>query len=456
MGDGSLVVWQFFVGATAGSLILRRFVPLRNFSLLLASYCFYFALDVRFFWVLLYTTVVSYFFALFLARCHSRILLWIGITLLLCTLGYFKYVNFFLGNIAAAAAFFGVQLHPPTLELLFPLGISFYTFQAVGYLVDVFRKDIQSVRNPLHFALFLAFFPKIIAGPIERAASFIPQCSRMLPLTMKQFNEAAFLIVWGCVLKFSIADNAALIADPLFADPVGVESSLSGILAFTLQIFADFAGYSLMAKGAAALLGFDLSWNFHMPYIAHSPQDFWRRWHISLSEWFRDYVYIPLGGNRKGEARTLVNLMATMVLVGFWHGSTWMFVSWGAYHGVLLCAHRFLLKRNIALSPDRVINVGGTFLLVVFGWILFRSADPATAWEVLRGIADWSMDTNLHPVVLLWLPVVSMHILEIAYNDRYVIAHLPPAVRAIFYYLAFYMLLYLPPMTPQQFIYVQF
>ena len=340
-------MWHVFALTLVGAVVMQSTIRIRNVLLLLGSYALYLALAPQFVWVLMALTCVSFLSALLLTTHRSRLLLFASISMQLSTLVYYKYTHFFLGSLAHVAAAFALPLDVPTRTLLLPLGISFYTFQAVGYTIDVYRGTLRPEKNFLHYALFLSFFPKMSAGPIERAQDFLPQLKRASRLTWEHCNKALALLAWGAVLKFAIADNAALIADPIFSDAVGTNSTLPGVLAYTLQIFADFSGYSLMAKGAAAFVGIELSWNFDKPYLATNPQDFWRRWHITLSNWVKDYVYIPLGGNRKGAKRTLINLFLTMALVGLWHGATWMFVLWGMYHGLLLCIHRMQKKTEL-------------------------------------------------------------------------------------------------------------
>jgi len=457
--------WALFLAFFLLYSGFRRYVLARNILLLAASYLFYAALDLRFLGLLLFATAATYGLGLLIAYSHyRRVFLIIGVLFHVGILVLFKYLNFFTQGFENLFAFLGSAPDWPLAHLALPLGISFYTFQALGYLIDVYRGQQQPTRNPLTFALFLAFFPKLVAGPIERASHLIPQLESYRPLSGQQFAEGAYLVVWGLVKKFAIADNAALIADNAFHNPSNLAFyDVLAVLAFVLQIYADFSGYSDIAKGLAALLGFDLVWNFQLPFLARSPSDFWRRWHISLSEWFRDYVYIPLGGNRRGSATTVRNLLLTMLLVGLWHGDRWTFVLWGLYQGILLSVHRIakrLLPKVRVL--DRIVSFPPVAILLCFvamavGWALFRSDNVSYFWTLVTSM-------NLHPtdsvthwyVLLLWSPILVMQTFQIAKRDLLAVPRSPVAVQLAFYLCAFYALMFLPPLLSHEFIYGQF
>ena len=296
----------------------------------------------------------------------------------------FKYFNFFVDTVASRLGFLGFEPDDITLRLALPIGISFFTFQALGYVVDVHRGTVRAERNPVDFFLFVTFFPQLVAGPIERAAHLLPEFKNRRRLSDDDVLSGCYLIVQGLAKKIVVADNIKPIVDTIF----GLENAsgplvLAGLIGFTFQIYCDFSGYSDIARGTARLLGFRLLLNFERPYWSGSPAEFWRRWHISLSNWFRDYVYIALGGNRRGPTRTYVNLFATMVLSGLWHGASVNFVLWGAFHGVLLILHRLwddrLPSNGVrATTSYHLLSIAATFALTVYGWMLFRITEWAT------------------------------------------------------------------------------
>jgi D-alanyl-lipoteichoic acid acyltransferase DltB (MBOAT superfamily) len=286
----------------------------------------------------------------------------------------------------------------PTLRIILPVGISFYTFQTLSYTIDVYRGRIPAERNLLSYATYVAFFPQLVAGPIERGTTLLPQFLRASRITSEDVRSGLHLLAWGLFKKVVVADNVAKVSDKVFAldDPSGIQVLL-GAYAFAFQIYCDFSGYSDVARGTARCLGFELSLNFDLPYFSTNPREFWRRWHISLSTWLRDYLYIPLGGNRRGEARTYVNLMLTMLLGGLWHGAAWTFVTWGAFHGVWLSLHRMLLPLLERLRPVtpagralwRVLCVAVTFHLVSLALMIFRAESLSHVGTLLAGLAVW-------------------------------------------------------------------
>ena len=406
---------------------------MRNLLLLAASYWIYAWIDGRFLGLLLASTLVTYCIGLHLPRTRfPKLLLAIGLAASLGVLAYFKYTGFFLA---------------------IPLGLSFYTFQAMGYLIDVRRGNMPSEKNLLNFALFMAFFPKIVAGPIERASHFLPQLRERRSITFTRVREGTYLIVWGLLKKFVIADGAAVIANAGFQHPTDPAQNLwIAALAFTLQIYADFSGYSDIAKGAASLLGFDLVWNFHLPYLSSSPQEFWKRWHISLSEWLRDYVYIPLGGSRRGAARTVVNTLCTMALVGLWHGGTWTYVLWGTYQGALIVAYR--TKR---VPCARLFSVPFFFLLTVLGWILFRSETLADFWVFLSNLGRFGGSSAVaSDLLVLWLPIIAMEWYQARKKDLLAMASAPAYLQTTFYIAAAVIFLLLLPSVHLPYLYETF
>ncbi|MGE3672552.1 MAG: MBOAT family protein, partial [Polyangiaceae bacterium] len=315
--------WQFalfFALVFTAYLALKRWLKLQNALLLVASYVFYGWWDWRFLGLILFSTGIDYFAARKISvsedeRTRKR---WLMLSVIsnLGLLAYFKYTNFFLDSLRSAFAQFGGSLPVGALDIILPVGISFYTFQSLSYTVDVYRKETRASTNFAEFALYVSFFPQLVAGPIERSSHFLPQVENPRKITPAGAEAGIFLIIWGLFKKLVIADNAALIANPIFEHPTahGASTLLLGALAFTIQIYGDFSGYSDMARGLSKLMGFDLMLNFMLPYFAQGPRDFWRRWHVSLSSWLRDYLYIPLGGNRGSTLKTYRNLFLTMLL----------------------------------------------------------------------------------------------------------------------------------------------
>jgi D-alanyl-lipoteichoic acid acyltransferase DltB (MBOAT superfamily) len=353
----------------------------QNAWLLVGSYFFYGYVHPWFLILLFGSCVADYMYALGMQRFteKKRLLLVCSLCTNLGLLCFFKYFGFFVDNVLWLGERLGFSLHRPTLRVLLPVGISFYTFQSLSYTIDVYRGRLQARRNFLDFATFLALFPQLVAGPIERATHVLPQVERPRRFDPDQVRAGLLLMCWGLFKKLVIADNVAVIADKVFLLSAPSFSLVwVGTLAFAVQIYADFSAYSDIARGTARLIGFDLMRNFDHPYLAETPSEFWRRWHISLSSWFRDYVYIPLGGNRGTPLRTSFNLFLTFLLSGFWHGASWNFVMWGAYHGALLILQRALnhffpvLFSTRWLRPLRIVVL---FALVNLGWLMFRETD---------------------------------------------------------------------------------
>jgi D-alanyl-lipoteichoic acid acyltransferase DltB (MBOAT superfamily) len=366
--------------------------------LLVASYIFYGAWDWRFAGLLLLTTVVDYSVALGIAGTHTqasrRRYLLVSLGTNLTVLGFFKYAGFFVDSAGGLLHRAGLGSDTSILHIVLPIGISFYTFVSIAYVVDVYRGKIPAVRNPLLYATFVSFFPQLVAGPIERASMLVPQLmADRKPPGRSQIESGLSLILLGLVKKVVIADQLAPIVDRTFRHPqsVGSLGLVIGVVAFTFQIYADFSGYIDIARGSSRLLSVELMHNFREPYLSRSITEFWRRWHISLSTWLRDYVYIPLGGNREGGGRTYVNLMATMLLGGLWHGASWHFVVWGGLHGCYLVVERIRrvghdITDALPHTPGQFAATVWTFGLVALAWVFFRAPSLSDAGQVLRGI----------------------------------------------------------------------
>jgi len=370
----------------------------QNLLLLAASLFFYGVWNSRLLLVLVAAASIDYVCALAMERAASerrrRTILVASLVSSLSILAYFKYAEFFVTNLVDLLQGLGVSVWRPTLDIVLPVGISFHTFQAMSYAVDVYRREQRPVRNYLDYLLYISFFPQLVAGPIERAARLLPQVERARPpLNLGRALEGVKLLVIGYLQKVAIADVLAPTVDRAFAHPeeLGTLGLLAGLYAFAFQIYCDFAGYSNIARGLARLLGFELMRNFAQPYLATNITEFWRRWHISLSTWLRDYLYIPLGGNRRGERRTYVNLMLTMLLGGLWHGASWTFVMWGGLHGAYLAVHKALLGRARPAPHGPRALLGGlvTFHLVCLAWVFFRAETFGAARAYLAGFLRW-------------------------------------------------------------------
>jgi D-alanyl-lipoteichoic acid acyltransferase DltB (MBOAT superfamily) len=373
----------------------------RLWVMCLGSYVFYGWWDWRFTGLLFGMTVVCWYCARRLSATINprarRGWLVAAVAICLSVLGFFKYFNFFEANTRQVLAMLGIQASWPTLHIILPIGISFFMFQGLSYVVDVARGELPVEKSLLKVATFKAFFPQLVAGPIVRATDFMPQLASDRRPNACDFAIGACLVAWGYVMKVGMADSLAGTVDQRFADPLAQSpaSMATGVLFYAYQIYGDFGGYSLIAIGLARWYGFHFRLNFRRPYFAASFSDFWRRWHISLSSWLRDYLYIPLGGNRQGTARTYRNLMTTMLLGGLWHGAAWNFVIWGALHGSYLC-----LERVVGRVAGRLALRGGwavvrhyaalpaVFVLVCVGWVLFRAASMDDAVAIFTRVAS--------------------------------------------------------------------
>jgi D-alanyl-lipoteichoic acid acyltransferase DltB (MBOAT superfamily) len=412
--------WSFLaLAVVVYSLYYRLPLSGQNWLLLGASYLFYGTWDPRFLLLLGGSTVFDYVVGRQLAvetRQHIR-RRWLMASLIgnLGVLAFFKYFGFFVDSARHALSSLGVQVPTWSLEIILPVGISFYTFQTLSYTIDVYAGRLTPIRSLRDFALFVAYFPQLVAGPIERATNLLPQIVQRRTVTLAHVHRGLWLISWGLFKKVAIADNLAILVDRTFAQGSGATGLeyLVAIYAFAYQIYCDFSGYSDMARGLAALMGIELMVNFRRPYLATDPRDFWRRWHISLSTWLRDYLYIPLGGSRGGGVRTALALFATMVLGGLWHGAAWTFVAWGAFHGAILIVHRTVSVDRGVTIPDTIIGRWSSriamFHLVAFGWLLFRAESlghvgtiltamttPASrSLAVLQGLAAVAVVTSL-------------------------------------------------------------
>lgn len=409
----------------------------QNMLLLVGSYFFYGYIHPWFLILLTVTALVDFYTSNNIANRPEKKKFFLGITLVanfgvLCA---YKYLDFFTGGHALEVVHWLGFTHMTAADVakLLPVGLSFYTFQSVAYVVDVYRREIQPQRSLPQFLAFVSFFPQLVAGPIQRASLLAAQLGKPRVFDLRVARSSIVLILWGYFKKLAIADNAAMICNKVFSleDPAW-PILWAGVFAFAIQIFADFSAYTDIARGSARLLGFELALNFNHPYLASSPGDFWRRWHISLSTWFRDYVYIPLGGSRKSESRTIFNILATFLLSGLWHGASWNFILWGGFHGLLLVIWRWWENGPEKLRPSRLWRwpqVLLTFALVNIGWLMFRETNLQMLIKYLTlnpftaAREDWQVGIYLFAQVCFFCWPIFLH----AGIDRWINKH--PSVR---------------------------
>lgn len=418
----SLHFFLFLAIVMLGMLVLKKREHKINW-LLLGGAFFYGYWNWHFLALIGFTSIFDFWLGLQIGAASGqrrRALLALDIAVNLSILAVFKYLNFFIDSFnTASGAIFGTNgLHFGAAHVLLPIGISFFVFEAMSYCIDIYRGKLQPYKNWRHFALFIFFFPRMIAGPIIRPADFLPQLQRDMVLRWPNILAGGQMFLLGMTKKVVIADRLAAPVDMVFNHPGAFSGMViwQAVIAYSIQIFCDFSGYSDMALGTAKMLGFDLPVNFNMPYIAISITDFWRRWHISLSSWLRDYLYIPLGGNRKGEARTYANLLITMALGGLWHGASWHFVIWGVLHGLGLAMHKLWMKvrktdGNNAAPGGLVSQVLGwalTYLFVCIGWVFFRAQSEGDALLCLQKMVGTASGGLLWVSgwLCLWAPVV--------------------------------------------------
>lgn len=423
--------WLFFAVLLVGYSLVYKRQTARSVYLLIFSLFFYYKTSGPFCILLLFSIAAGYAITLQIPRCRSqrgkKWLLAVNVSLCLLLLSYFKYTYLVVDALNAIwganiqvtnhLALFANMLggHFDASQILLPVGISFYLFQSISYTVDVYRQKLAPTRNFVDFALYVSFFPQLVAGPIVRAAEFMPQTTSDYHLTRREFGHAIFLILTGLLKKMVVSDYISInMVDRVFDNPL-LHSGLENLLAiygYALQIYCDFSGYTDIAIGLALLLGFRLCTNFNSPYKAMNISDFWRRWHISLSSWLRDYLYIPLGGNRHGRIRTAVNLMITMLLGGLWHGANLRFILWGGIHGMALVAHKGLAKSRWATVMSgpwgRRLGVVLTFHLVCFAWIFFRADSITSAGLMLEQIATHFGGASIPDIVQAHLPVLAI------------------------------------------------
>ena len=474
-----LIVWALYL-----SLKHRA----QNVMLVVASYVFYGWWDWRFLSLLFISTITDFLVAKAMGKCGpnrqgtKKVLLFISIATSLGILGFFKYFNFFADSLERVFAPLGLQPDFVTLNILLPVGISFYTFQTMAYTIDVYRGKDKVCKNFIDFALYVAYFPALVAGPIERSTNLIPQIQKRRALTRAMVYSACQLILMGYFKKVFIADGVAPIVNECFDSPdkFGGVTLLIGAWLFAIQIYGDFSGYTDIARGVSRLFGIELMLNFRQPYLSSNITDFWRRWHISLSQWLRDYLYIPLGGNRKGKVRTYVNNMITMLLGGLWHGAALSFIVWGGLHGLYLAVHKWWLgDRKADGSPPwenpRSVVVGTPFLwdmgvwimkvcvtfnLVCLAWIFFRAPGCVEAFSYIAQIFQGGMTNIADPwlyfvfygsCVLVIDLLCSVQKSEVPFTEKW-----NPVLRGAGYACLLFLIVFIGENDVQPFIYFQF
>jgi alginate O-acetyltransferase complex protein AlgI len=461
--------------------VTGRNLKLQNFLIVAASYLFYGWWDWRFLSLILFSTLVDYSVGLKLKaeddQTKRKILLWISILVNLGFLGFFKYYNFFLDNFITAFSFFGSEIKANSLNIILPVGISFYTFQTLSYTIDVYKRKLEPTKDFIMFSAFVSFFPQLVAGPIERATHLLPQFYKKRTFDYSKSVDGMRQILWGLFKKVVIADNCAEYADQIFNNSADLNGStlVLGALFFTFQIYGDFSGYSDIAIGTSRLFGFDLMQNFNFPYFSRDIAEFWRRWHISLSTWFRDYLYIPLGGSRGGTRMKVRNTFIIFIVSGFWHGANWTFIAWGALNAIYFLP--LLLTNNnrnnleiIAegkLFPDlkEFLLMLLTFSLTVFAWIFFRANNIGHAISIISEILSSSLflmpkfDGMRSALTTIILVAIFVLVEWKGREGRYAIHNLgikwKRPIRYVLYYIIIITIFWFSS-NEQQFIYFQF
>jgi alginate O-acetyltransferase complex protein AlgI len=468
----TLTFWTFFaiVAASYSMLKLRG----QNVLLLAAGYVFYGWWDWRFLILIALSTLVDYEVGRRISCSEEPIRRkrWLIVSLVfnLSLLGIFKYLGFAVTQIGSLAHYFGYAGPWWVPHIILPAGISFYTFQSLAYTIEVYKRTTKPAPTLFDYAVYVSFFPQLLAGPIERPGNLLGQVIHPRPrIDDKLFRVGLYFIIRGLFLKIVVADNLGLIANSIFVQPANELTAwevLSGCYAFAFQIYGDFCGYSTIAQGIARWLGFELMDNFRQPYFATSPRDFWRRWHISLSSWLRDYLFVPLGGNRDGIARTSRNLMITMILGGLWHGASWTFIAWGAFHGIWLVMHRLSSNESSpvrGLSPFWLVALKMlvTFHLICLSWLLFRAQSMDQAWTMLsRLMVDWHWSpmasNSLSKFAIFTIPLLLYEAWVEYKGNILALTHAPWPARACAYLVMITGIIYFATDQPTEFIYFQF
>ena len=455
--------------------VFNKNLKYQNTLILVSSYVFYGWWDYRFLSLILLSTIVDYVIGLSISNQSSKkkqkLLLWGSVLFNLSVLGFFKYYNFFVDSWVELFSSLGYDIKSIwTLNIILPVGISFYTFQTMSYTIDIYRKKLEPTKDFISFASFVSFFPQLVAGPIERASNLLPQILKKREFQYDQVIQGLKLILWGMFKKVVIADSLAPIVDDIFSNyqDFGGGTLWLGAIYFSFQIYCDFSGYSDIAIGTSKLLGFELMSNFKFPYFSRNIGEFWRRWHISLSTWFRDYLYIPLGGSQEGKWKSIRNIFIIFLVSGFWHGANWTFIFWGLFHSILfLPTFMFNKNRNytssiiaantLLPSLKEFINVVTTFLLVTIGWVFFRSESIGDSFSYLTSmISNINIVTHLSPKISFYILVLVLVDWTQRFDERNLFVTFPKLIFKIFVIICVFLILINFKKESQQFIYFDF
>ncbi|MDO5969486.1 MBOAT family O-acyltransferase [Flavivirga aquimarina] len=460
--------------------LFNKTLKIQNLFILVSSYFFYGCWDWRFLSLILFSTIVDYLIGIGLSRKENitkrKLLLWISILMNLGFLGFFKYYNFFLHNFITAFSFFGKEISANSLDIILPVGISFYTFQTLSYTIDVYKRKLEPIKDFIAFSAFVSFFPQLVAGPIERATNLLPQFQKNRIFKNDLAIDGVKQILWGLFKKVVIADNCAFFCNEIFNNSSSYNGStlVLGAIFFSFQIYGDFSGYSDIAIGVAKLFGFKLMKNFLYPYFSRDIAEFWRRWHISLTTWFRDYLYIPLGGSRASKGVIVRNVLIVFLVSGFWHGANWTFLFWGGLNGLLFLP-LIIQKKNRKYTNDisnsfyflpsfkEFFSILSTFALVTLCWVFFRAESLTHAFQYLNGIFS---DTLFEPPLITFklglLVLLIFYMITIEWFGRFSEHPLKNLVknRNIMFKISFYSLILILTIwfsgKQQDFIYFQF
>ncbi len=459
--------------------VANRSLKYQNLLLLAASYFFYSCWDWRFLFLLIFSTLLDYFTGLQMSATQNPRLktfwFWLSVSINLGFLGVFKYFNFFAASFGQAASHFGFQVNPWTLKVILPVGISFYTFHGLSYVIDIYKNRIKAEKNFIDYSLFVSFFPLLVAGPIERATHLLPQLKRKRVFNYSDAVDGLRQILWGVFKKVVIADQCAYYVNIIFSNANDYSGSthVLGALLFTFQIYGDFSGYSDIAIGTARLFGVELLRNFAYPYFSRDVSEFWRRWHISLSSWFKDYLYIPLGGSKGGTWMRVRNTFIIFLVSGFWHGANWTFIIWGGLNALYIMPSIILRtnRNNLGIVaegktlPDlsELFSMTVTFILTVFAWIFFRSASLQQAVSYIAKIFSASLFTvpAIFPRELFLLALIIIFIIMewLGREQKYALASFGTGWKRPYRYMAYYcimLLIFQFAGNEQEFIYFQF
>jgi alginate O-acetyltransferase complex protein AlgI len=445
----------------------------QNILLLIASYLFYASWDWRFLSLIIFSTFLDFIIGKLLYDENKpkkrKWLLSISIIGNLTILAFFKYYNFFIENLEILFSGLGLNISNLHLSIILPIGISFYTFQTLSYTIDIYRREIKPTGSIITFAVFVAFFPQLVAGPIERAKNFIPQLLKKRIFSYSRFFRGIDLILWGLLKKIVIADNIAYYVNFIFnlKEPSTL-LIIVGTIGFGIQIFSDFSAYSDIARGSAKLFGIELMINFKNPYLAKNPSDFWKRWHISLSTWVRDYIYIPLGGSRVSKFRYLINIILTWFLMGLWHGAAWHFIIWGLFHGTMIILYNKIIKpitshfKNLNILFT-IFGIIITNIIVFFGWLLFRMENISDLWfyfskeMINKSIIDFEISLIIFSLFILFsLPYLLSFIVDKFQKDYKNYPYYTSASRILIYTILILLIIIFQPTSSPDFIYFQF